>query len=69
MLSNLTLVGWCNIVWAGDPDTRKSTTSYAFTLAKGAISWQSKHQPTVAHLSTETGYMVLTQARKAAIWL
>ena len=47
------LVGYCDSDWAGDLDTRRSTTGYAFMLSKGAISWKSKRQPTVALSSTE----------------
>ena len=33
------------------------------------VCWQSKHQPTVALLSTKAEYMAATQATKEAIWL
>ena len=48
---------------------RRSTTGYAFMLSKGAISWKSKRQPTVALSSTEAEYMALTEASKEGIWL
>jgi len=37
-------------------------------LAGGAISWQTKKQPTVALSSVEAEYMAATQATKEAIW-
>ena len=43
-------------------------TGYVFTLACGAISWQSKKQPTVALSSVEAEYMASTQATKEALW-
>lgn len=46
----------CDADWAGDKDTRRSTTGYVFVLAGGAISWRSKLQSTVALSSTEAEY-------------
>lgn len=50
-------------------DTRRSTSGYLFNIGSGAISWSSKHQPTVALSSCEADYIGETQATKDAIWL
>lgn len=42
--------------WAGDQNTRRSTTGYIFKLAGGPISCKSRLQPTVALSSTEAEY-------------
>lgn len=55
--------------WAGDRDTRRSTTGYIFKLFGGAISWRSKLQPTVALSSTEAEYRSTTEAGQEATWL
>lgn len=55
--------------WAGDRDTRRSTTGYIFKLFGGAISWRSKLQPTVALSSTEAEYRSTTKAGQEATWL
>lgn len=55
--------------WAGNVDDRKSYTGYSFFLAGGAISWESKKQPSVALSSTEAEYMALSQASKEAVYL
>ncbi|KAE8736454.1 PLAC8 family protein [Hibiscus syriacus] len=39
------LVGYCDADYAGDHDTRRSTTGYVFKLGSGTISWCSKRQP------------------------
>jgi len=61
--------GFCDADFAGDVDTRKSTTAYVFTLGGGAISWQSKRQPTVAASTTEAEYMSAAAAIKEALWV
>ena len=44
-------------------------TGYIYISARGAISWTSKHQLTVALSTTEAEYMSVTQVAKEAIWL
>jgi len=46
--SNLTLQGFFDVNLKGDPDGRKSTTSYFFTLSGKIISWKSKLQGRVS---------------------
>ena len=63
------IIGYCDSDWAGDLDTRRSTSGYTFILANAAISWKSRRQPTVALSSTEAEYMAITDAAKEAIWI
>ena len=55
--------------YAGDLDSRKSTTGYVFRFAGGPICWKSTLQDVVALSTTEAEYMAMTEARKEAVWL
>lgn len=46
--------------WAGDKESRKSTSGFIFMLNEGPVSWCSKRQSTVALSSTEAEYIALT---------
>lgn len=59
----------CDADWAGDPNTRRSTTVYVFKLAGGPLSWKSRLQPTVALSSTEAEYRAITEAGQELVWL
>jgi hypothetical protein len=61
------LTGYSDADWGGGPGHR-SITGYAFMLAGGVISWQSKKQRTVALSTVEAEYMATTQATKEALW-
>ncbi|KXJ70298.1 hypothetical protein RP20_CCG024202 [Aedes albopictus] len=63
------LLGFCDADWAGDQESRKSTTGYCFLLAGAAISWVSRRQPSVTLSSMEAEYMALSEACQEVIWL
>ena len=45
---SLNILGYSDADWAGDLDSRRSTTGYVVYAGGGPIAWQSKLQPTVA---------------------
>ncbi|CAL8099446.1 unnamed protein product [Prunus armeniaca] len=63
------LVGYCDADYAGDHDTRQSTTGYVFKLGSGTISWCSKRQPTVSLSTTEAEYRAAAMAAQEITWL
>ena len=66
---SIDLVGYSDADWAGDLDTRRSTTGYLFKLGGVPICWKSKRQPTVALSTAEAEYMALSMAVQTAIWI
>ena len=66
---NFDLLGYTDSDWAGDTETRKSTSGYAFFLGSGVISWSSKKQQVVALSTAEAEYMALASGACQAIWL
>ncbi|XP_031281997.1 secreted RxLR effector protein 161-like [Pistacia vera] len=67
--NSLDLVGYVNSDFAGDMDTRKSTTSYYFTLGGNCISWKSQLQPIVALSSIEAECIAIADVFKEGLWL
>lgn len=67
--SELLVEGYSDSDWAGDKESRKSTSGFIFMLNGGPVSWCSKRQSTLAFSSTKAEYIALTLAAKEATWL
>lgn len=63
------LEGFCDSDYAGDQETRKSTSGFIFMMNGGAVSWSSKLQRVIALSTTEAEYISLAEATKQSMWL
>jgi len=63
------LQGFSDADWAGDHETRRSTTGFTFIFGGAAVSWDSQMQKTVALSTMEAEYMALCEASKEGVWL
>ncbi|MCO5595202.1 hypothetical protein L7F22_049241 [Adiantum nelumboides] len=66
---DLSVKGYSDSYYARDLDKRRSTSGFVFTLAGGAISWQSQLQDCITQSTIEAKYVVANEACKEAIWL
>jgi hypothetical protein len=63
------LFGFTDSDWVGDPDDRKSTTGYVFSLGSGHVTWACKKQQAIALSSVEAEYRAVVNASQEALWL
>ena len=61
--------GFCDADWAGEPDSRRSTSGWVFMLAGAAVSWGSKLQSSVALSSAEAECVAACAATQEAMHL
>lgn len=66
---NLHFYGYSNADFAGDVDTRRSTTGFMFKLGTGITSWASELQKSVALSTSESEYVASSQAIRELVWL
>lgn len=67
--NNTELVGYSDSDFAGDLDSRKSTTGYLFLMNGGPVTWTSRKQSTVALSTTESEYMAASDAAREILWI
>lgn len=68
--SSLQLCTFLDADWAGDQDTRKSTSGFCTFLGDTLVSWTVKKQSTVSRSSIESEYHALAAATAAdTIWI
>ena len=60
------LEGYSNPNWVTSVGDNKSTFGWVFTLGGGAISWASKKQSCISHLTMKSEFIALVSAGKEA---
>lgn len=68
-IESIQVQGYSDSDYAGDLDTRRSTSGYIFMLSKGAITWGSLRQRTVSLSTMEAEYIAACEATKEALWI
>lgn len=63
------LLAYSDADYAGDLETRRSTTGCVLKLASGTISWNSQKQRVVALSTTDAEYMAACQTAKEIAWV
>ncbi|KAG1342735.1 putative Retrovirus-related Pol polyprotein from transposon TNT 1-94 [Cocos nucifera] len=63
------LEGFVDANYAGDLNTRRSTTGHLFCIYGGPVSWRSILQPITALSTIEVEYIGITEATKKALYL
>jgi hypothetical protein len=66
---SLEVTGYSDSDFAGCIDSRKSTFSYLFMLARGAISWKSAKQTIIASSTMEAKFVPCFEATVHGLWL
>lgn len=68
-LTKESLVGYTDADYAGDLDTRCSTSGFAFFIHGSLVSWSSRKQKCVSQSTTEAEYVAASESCKEAVWL
>lgn len=63
------LQAYCDADFAGDLETRRSTTGYIIFFSGGPISWSSRKQPIIAQSTTEAEYIAAAECCKELVYL
>lgn len=66
---NAILRAYSDSDFAGDKQTRKSTTGYVIFYCNGPISWCSRKQPVTALSSTEAEFIAAAESVKEVLYL
>ena len=62
-------IGYSDSDFAGDVNTRKSTSGYIFKVCGGPITWCAQRQTIVTLSTCEAEYVAASNASREAIWL
>ena len=60
---------WTDADYAGDHETRRSTTGYVVKLYGSTVVWASRRQRAISKSSTEAEFIALSQGAQNLLWL
>ncbi|XP_062539030.1 uncharacterized protein LOC134207326 [Armigeres subalbatus] len=63
------LAGYADADWAGDMDSRRSTTGFVLSFGGGVVSWTSRRQASVTLSSMEAEYVALSETCQETLWM
>jgi len=66
---NLCLSVYSDSDYAGDLETRRSSSGHLFMLGLSTVSWQAQRQSIVTLSSTEAEYIAACEAVKGLVWI
>lgn len=66
---NLAVEGYADADYAGDIDTRQSTTGFVLYVKGSLVSWKSRRQHCVTLSTTEAEYLAIGDCEKHGLWL
>nr|XP_034827804.1 secreted RxLR effector protein 161-like [Maniola hyperantus] len=66
---DIELTAYCDSDYAGDSETRRSTTGYIIFLSNCPVTWCTRRQPIVALSSTEAEYIAAAECCKELLYL
>ncbi|GJW85851.1 hypothetical protein Tco_0158996 [Tanacetum coccineum] len=65
----LGMTGYCDANWQTHKDDSRSQSGWLFLLNRGAVTWKSLKQDTVADFTCNSEYIAACEASKEAIWM
>lgn len=63
------IIGFSDADWAGDYETRKSTSGFVYNICGASFIWKSKLQTIVAGSSVESEYIALSKCVREGLWV
>ena len=67
--ANLNPIGYMDSDYASYKDTRRSTEGNIIVIARGPVSWESKHQKTVVLSTVKSKYMAFICTTAQRLWI